>query len=142
MQPRSRLACGNQKKPSSAVEFGTIFAIDDKLTVTSDPNSAPLGRAQGIYVNSAQDSNDPALHLIFSVMFTNKEFNDSTLEIQGADKLFELKNRGFCGVWNWEISARLARGFTVIETAMPFTRSLLMFFTIDLCFASSLYMKY
>ncbi|TXG55384.1 hypothetical protein EZV62_020640 [Acer yangbiense] len=91
MQPRTRLACGNQKKPWSAVEFGTIYTIDDKLTVTSDPNSAQLGRAQGIYVNSEQDSNDPALHLIFSVVFTNKDFNGSTLEIQGADKLFERK---------------------------------------------------
>ncbi|KAK2649535.1 hypothetical protein Ddye_017024 [Dipteronia dyeriana] len=27
---------GSQKKPWSAVEFGTIFAIDDKLMVASD----------------------------------------------------------------------------------------------------------
>ncbi|KAI9178648.1 hypothetical protein LWI28_029129 [Acer negundo] len=126
MQPRSRLARGNQKKPWSAVEFGTI----SRLTVTSDPNSAQLGRAQGIFVNSAQDSNDPVLqYLIFSVAFTNKEFNGSTLEIQGTDKLFEA-------------SLLLKPRAPMLQMLMPFSRSLLMPFTVDLCFASSLYMQY
>ncbi|KAK4846233.1 hypothetical protein QYF36_014677 [Acer negundo] len=112
MQPRSRLARGNQKKPWSAVEFGTI----SRLTVTSDPNSAQLGRAQGIFVNSAEDSNDPVLqYLIFSVAFTNKELNGSTLEIQGTDKLFERKTE--VSVVSGTGKFRLARGFAVIETA-------------------------
>ncbi|KAK3184382.1 hypothetical protein Dsin_031668 [Dipteronia sinensis] len=76
---------GNQKKPWSAVEFGTIFTVDDKLTVTSDPNSAQF------------------------------EFNGSTLEIQGADKLVERKRE--VSVVSGTGKFRLARGFAVIETS-------------------------
>ena len=63
--------------------FGTIFATDDKLTIAIERNSSEVGRAHSIYVNSALDGSD--LHLLMSLVFTNKEFNGSTLEIQGRD---------------------------------------------------------
>ncbi|KAF3443450.1 hypothetical protein FNV43_RR13132 [Rhamnella rubrinervis] len=67
--------------------FGTAFACDDKLTGAYHWKSNQIGRAQGIYVNSALDGSDA--HLLMSLVFTNKEFNGSTLEIQGADRFYQ-----------------------------------------------------
>ncbi|KAF8380560.1 hypothetical protein HHK36_028048 [Tetracentron sinense] len=81
---------GNPKKKWGILEFGTVFAMDDPLTVAYDRNSTQIGRAHGIYVNSATDGSD--LHFLMSLIFTNKDYNGSTLEIQGADR-FLLKYR-------------------------------------------------
>ncbi|KAK1566800.1 hypothetical protein Q3G72_004404 [Acer saccharum] len=75
-------------------ETNIVFYMHDwqnGLNATAIPVGVrqPEEAVGGLKAYSARDSNDPALHLIFSVVFTNKEFNGSTLEIQGADKLFE-----------------------------------------------------
>ncbi|KAA8524701.1 hypothetical protein F0562_011124 [Nyssa sinensis] len=69
------------------LQFGTIYAVDELLTEQYDSNSTQVGRAHGIYVNSALDGSD--LHFLMSLVFTNKAFNGSTLEIQGADRVFQ-----------------------------------------------------
>ena len=92
--------------------FGTVYACDDKLTEAYDWNSTQVGRAQGIYVNSAVDGSD--LHLLLSLVFTNKEFNGSTLEIEGANR-FNQKYREV-SVVSGTGKFRLARGFAILET--------------------------
>ena len=54
------------------------MAIDDKVTVAIERNSSQVGRLQGIYVNSELDGTD--LHLLVSLVFTNKAYNGSTLK--------------------------------------------------------------
>ncbi|XP_077252027.1 dirigent protein 2-like [Tasmannia lanceolata] len=68
---------------SNGLNFGTVTAINDVVTEGVDRKSNQVGRANGIYVNSALDGTD--FHLLFSIVFTNK-YNGSTLEIQGADR--------------------------------------------------------
>ena len=63
------------------------MAIDDKVTVAIERNSSQVGRLQGIYVNLELDGTD--LHLLVSLVFTNKAYNGSTLEIQGADRFYQ-----------------------------------------------------
>jgi hypothetical protein len=103
---------GIPHKRWGVLSFGTIFAIDDKLTVGIERNSSEVGRAHGIYVNSALDGSD--LHLLMSFVFTNKAYNGSTLEIQGANR-FYLKYREVSVVSGTGIF-RLARGYATLET--------------------------
>ncbi|KAG9447597.1 hypothetical protein H6P81_013725 [Aristolochia fimbriata] len=98
---------------SSVLNFGTVLVTDDALTEGIDRNSKQVGRAQGIYVNSALDGSD--LHLLFSAVFTNEKYNGSTLEIQGADRFF-LKRREV-SVVSGTGYFRFARGFAILETA-------------------------
>ena len=78
---------GIPNKPWQVTRFGIVMAIDDKVTVAIERNSSQVGRLQDIYVNSALDGTD--LHLLVSLVFTNKEYNGSTLEIQGADMFYQ-----------------------------------------------------
>lgn len=99
------------KRPS-VLEYGTVAVIDDKLTVAYDRNSTEIGRARGIYVNSALDGSE--LHFLLSLVFTNKEFNGSTLEIQGSNRFFQKFRE--VSVVSGTGKFRLARGFAILET--------------------------
>ncbi|KAK6918849.1 Dirigent protein [Dillenia turbinata] len=104
---------GLPNKPWKALAFGTLFVIDDDLTVDVDRNSTQIGRAHGLYVYSALDGSD--CHMLLSLVFTTKEYNGSTLEIQGADRLFQ-KSREL-SVVSGTGKFRLARGYATLETA-------------------------
>ncbi|KAF3443631.1 hypothetical protein FNV43_RR13321 [Rhamnella rubrinervis] len=93
------------------LEFGTVFVCDDKLTEEYGWDSTEVGRAQGLYVNSQVDAK--SVHLLVSLVFTNKEFNGSTLEIQGADKFTKYRE---VSVVSGTGKFRLARGFATLET--------------------------
>ncbi|KAK6918846.1 Dirigent protein [Dillenia turbinata] len=91
---------GVKNKPWNTIQFGTLA-------------SAQVGRAHGVYVNSALDGSD--LHLVLSLVFTSKEHNGSTLEIQGADRLFQEYRE--VSVVSGTGKFRFARGYATLETA-------------------------
>ncbi|CAM8923013.1 unnamed protein product [Rhodiola kirilowii] len=92
--------------------FGSLFAYDDAITTTIDRNSTELGRADGIYVNTALDGSD--LRILVSFLFTNKAYNGSTIEIQGADRLLQPISE--VSIMSETDKFRLARGRASIET--------------------------
>nr|QQM18940.1 dirigent protein 5 [Kadsura heteroclita] len=110
--PTATTIAGAKGLASSVLNFGTVLAIDDAVTEGADRNSKQVGRAHGIYVNSALDGSD--LHFLFSVVFTNEKYNGSTLEIQGADRFF-LKQREV-SVVSGTGSFRFAKGYATLET--------------------------
>ncbi|KAL6143902.1 hypothetical protein ACLB2K_054597 [Fragaria x ananassa] len=61
-------------------QFGTIYVTDNPLTEGPSLHSPSVGRAQGVFVAAALDGLNALI--VFSVRFTNKEYNGSTLEIQ------------------------------------------------------------
>ncbi|EXB71056.1 hypothetical protein L484_004191 [Morus notabilis] len=103
---------GKSGPTSSVLHFGTLVAVDDKVTVGPGVESKEIGRAQGMYINSALDGK--GLHMVFSVVFTGGEFKGSSLEIQGAD-LFAKKEREF-GVVSGTGYFRFVKGYGVMET--------------------------
>lgn len=103
---------GKRGPDSSALDFGTVVVTDDLLTEGPEPESAPLGRAQGLYANSALDGK--GIHMAFSLVFTGGPYNGSTLEVQGSD-YYLVKAREF-GVVSGTGHFRFARGYGVMET--------------------------
>ncbi|XP_068663584.1 dirigent protein 11-like [Aristolochia californica] len=99
---------------SDVLHFGTLIVVDDVVTEGPDINSKAIGRAQGLYINSALDGK--GLHLVFSVIFTEGEFKGSSLEIQGAD-LFSLKEREF-SVVSGTGYFRFVKGYGIMVTEL------------------------
>ncbi|GLJ12054.1 hypothetical protein SUGI_0182970 [Cryptomeria japonica] len=97
---------------SNPLGFGTVFVIDDPVTVGPDISSMYLGRAQGILVNS--ELKGTSFHLAFTIVFGSGKYNGSTLEIQGADP-FKQKQREISVVGGTGMF-RYARGYAVMET--------------------------
>ncbi|XP_023922976.2 pterocarpan synthase 1 [Quercus suber] len=65
-------------------QFGTVYVVDDNITKTPDPKSPKVAQFQGLYVTAALDG--LRYFATASIVFTNKEYNGSTIQIQGTDK--------------------------------------------------------
>lgn len=106
------IVTGIPGKVWSFFSFGTIFVTDDKLTAGPERNSPEVGRGQGIYVTSSLDGANT--HVLFSIVFTNKEYNGSTLEIQGRSiQLASVRESSVVGGTG---NFRLAKGIATFET--------------------------
>ncbi|KAM1545162.1 hypothetical protein ACFX10_045538 [Malus domestica] len=68
-------------------QFATVYAEDAPLTEGIDLKSASVGRIQGMFMVSSLDGRNA--YDMLSIVFTNKKYNGSTLQIQGIDKQFE-----------------------------------------------------
>ncbi|CAI9089883.1 OLC1v1024532C1 [Oldenlandia corymbosa var. corymbosa] len=97
---------------NSPTSFGSTMVIDDALTISPDPDSELVGRAQGIYSSASQE--DMAFILMFNVVFTSGEFAGSTLSIMARDPITkEFREPSILGGTG---AFRLARGAIVTHT--------------------------
>ncbi|KAM5580602.1 dirigent protein 2 [Rosa sericea] len=99
---------GIKNKPLSFTSFGTIFALDDPITVTPDKSSTEIGRAQGIMVASSLSGSN--VHVSMSFAFSN----GSSLEIQGTSRQFERYKE--LSVVSGTGTFRYARGYATLES--------------------------
>ncbi|KAL6963736.1 hypothetical protein U1Q18_034741 [Sarracenia purpurea var. burkii] len=94
--------------------FGSIFMIDDLLTIGPEPNSTLVGLAQGIYAGASSSLEDISLFMTLNYVFTAGAYNGSTLSILGRNPVFEEYREmpivGGSGVF------RLARGIATAKT--------------------------
>lgn len=93
-------------------KFGTAFATDATMTEGFDRKTAEIGRGQGMFLTSAKDGT--SLTLLLSIVFTDKEYKGSTLQIQGADHQFE--NPREVAVVGGTGQFRSARGYATFES--------------------------
>ncbi|CAN4110497.1 unnamed protein product [Withania somnifera] len=92
--------------------FGLVRMMDNPLTVKPEPNSKIIGRAQGIYGSAS--FKDIEFLMTLNLVFTEGEYNGSTLSILGHNQIFheyrEMPIVGGSGVF------RLARGIATAKT--------------------------
>ncbi|PRQ52757.1 putative plant disease resistance response protein [Rosa chinensis] len=93
-------------------QFGTLYVNDNPLTEGPSPQSAEVGRAPGIFMASALDGSSGLV--AFSVVFTNKEYNGSTIEILGNSKILDPVRE--LSVASGTGKFRFARGYATLET--------------------------
>ena len=96
----------------ASTQFGSTYAMDDPITVSSDPSSKTIGRAQGTFTFVSQT--DPVLSMSVKLVFTEGKYKDSTLTIMGNNpisrKYREMPILGGTGAF------RLARGIATVNT--------------------------
>uniref|UniRef100_A0A1J3I8U5 Dirigent protein n=1 Tax=Noccaea caerulescens TaxID=107243 RepID=A0A1J3I8U5_NOCCA len=97
---------------SSEVSFGVVMIADDPLTEGPDPTSKEVGRAQGMY--TATGMNMISFTMVFNLVFTEGEFNGSTVAMYGRNaimsKVREMPIIGGTGAF------RFARGYAQAKT--------------------------
>ncbi|KAJ0969049.1 hypothetical protein J5N97_021926 [Dioscorea zingiberensis] len=92
--------------------FGEVYAINDPLTETPDPNSKVVGYAQGLYVSARPKE----LLLVFVVDFgfTSGEFNGSSISVVSRNPVLETDRE--LPVVGGRGKFRMARGFANLHT--------------------------
>ncbi|KAF9676133.1 hypothetical protein SADUNF_Sadunf09G0106500 [Salix dunnii] len=92
--------------------FGSIMMADDPLTEGPDPNSKPVGRAQGIYGSAGR--NELALIMAMNFDFTDGIYNGSCISLLGKNPAMnpvrEMPIVGGTGLF------RFARGYAIAQT--------------------------
>ncbi|CAL5211704.1 unnamed protein product [Lathyrus oleraceus] len=92
--------------------FGTIFVVDDPVTLSPSPFSTLIGKAQGTITVTSQDGAN--VNIVLSIVFNDVQYAGSTLEIQGTSR--QRDNLRELGVVSGTGRFRFARGFAVFET--------------------------
>ncbi|PON56297.1 Disease resistance response protein, partial [Trema orientale] len=114
-KPNSVLVATADSTNTSSTGFGFVVVMDELLTVGQDPNSKPVGRAQGIYSSASQSSLE--LLMVFNYVFTEGKYNGSTLSILGHNAVFtavrEMPIVGGSGLF------RFARGYVQVRRTPP-----------------------
>ncbi|RLM68852.1 dirigent protein 22-like [Panicum miliaceum] len=92
--------------------FGMVNVMDDPLTEGPEQGSAPVGRAQGLYMGS--DQARVGFLQAMNLVFTSGAYNGSTLALLGRncplDAVRELPVVGGTGAF------RFARGYALLRT--------------------------
>ncbi|XP_018809852.1 dirigent protein 22-like [Juglans regia] len=96
-----------------AAMFGSVSVMDNPLTVTPDPNSTVMGRAQGIYAASSQHR-EFSLLMTLTYVFNSGPYNGSSFSVVGRNPVMsevrEMPVVGGTGIF------RLARGYCFART--------------------------
>ncbi|XP_065850974.1 dirigent protein 22-like [Euphorbia lathyris] len=96
-----------------AAMFGSIFVMDNSLTVSPNPNSTVVGRAQGIYAMASQQ-NELSLLMTLTYEFITGPYNGSSFSVLGRNPVMsevrEMPVVGGTGIF------RLARGYCLAKT--------------------------
>nr|XP_027060805.1 dirigent protein 2-like [Coffea arabica] len=103
--------------PRTPSNFGTIIVNDANMTQGISNNSPTIGRAQGIYISSSRDGSRSLG--IFSVLFSNSQYNGSTLEFQGPG--YNLQVGGTARedpIVGGTKTFRFARGYAFFQTVL------------------------
>ncbi|KAI9173583.1 hypothetical protein LWI28_003376 [Acer negundo] len=96
-----------------AAMFGSVFVMDNPLTVTPHPNSTVLGRAQGIYAMSSQQ-NEFSLLMTLTYNFITGPYNGSSFSVLGRNPVMsEVREMPIVGGTG---KFRLARGYCLAKT--------------------------
>ncbi|KAL4290095.1 hypothetical protein GQ457_14G006710 [Hibiscus cannabinus] len=96
----------------SYTDFGTFVMTDDLVTEGPELTSAVVGRGQGISITAGLDGINA--YVSFSLVFTNKAYNGSTLQVQGNGNRF-LPVREY-SVLSGTGKFRYATGYLTFET--------------------------
>ncbi|WVZ02910.1 hypothetical protein V8G54_023716 [Vigna mungo] len=106
--------------------FGSVFVVDDPVTMGPSPGSTMVGRAQGLLVVSSRDG--AYVNVVLSIVFNSWQFNGSTLELQGINR--QNDNVRTVSVVSGSGQFRFARGYATLQTVAydpPTARSTVRF---------------
>uniref|UniRef100_A0A0E0BIZ6 Dirigent protein n=1 Tax=Oryza glumipatula TaxID=40148 RepID=A0A0E0BIZ6_9ORYZ len=98
--------------PISKSLFGSLYVMDDALTEGPDPESQPVGRAQGMYMSTGLAK--LGLLQVMNLVFTHGPYNGSVVSVLGRNDPFgnvrEMPVIGGTGTF------RFSRGYAQLKT--------------------------
>lgn len=100
----------------SPVGFGSLFAIDDPLTVGPEKHSKEIGNGQGMYVSGSKEMSKFSIVMYVDLAFTTGKFNGSSISIFSRNPVAEEAGEREIAIVGGRGKFRMARGFVKIKT--------------------------
>ncbi|CAH2075844.1 unnamed protein product [Thlaspi arvense] len=103
-------------RADSAVGFGSLFAIDDSLTVGPEKDSKEIGNGRGMYVSGSKDMSKFTIVMYADLAFTTGKFNGSSISVFSRNPVAEEAGEREIAIVGGRGRFRMARGFVKIKT--------------------------
>ncbi|CAA7020676.1 unnamed protein product [Microthlaspi erraticum] len=103
-------------RADSPVGFGSLFAIDDPLTVGPEKDSKEIGNGRGMYVSGSKDINKFTIVMYADLAFTEGKFNGSSISVFSRNPVAEEAGEREIAIVGGRGKFRMARGFVKIKT--------------------------
>lgn len=100
----------------SAVGFGSLFAIDDPLTMGPGKDSKVIGNGRGMYVSGSKDISKFTIVMYADLAFTTGRFNGSSISVFSRNPVAEEAGEREIGIVGGRGAFRMAKGFIKIKT--------------------------
>ncbi|XP_006410704.2 dirigent protein 15 [Eutrema salsugineum] len=100
----------------SPVGFGSLFAIDDPLTVGPEKDSKEIGNGRGMYVSGSKNMDKFMIVMYVDLAFTTGKFNGSSISVFSRNPVAEEPGGREVSIVGGRGKFRMARGFIKIKT--------------------------
>lgn len=100
----------------SPVGFGSLFAMDDPLTVGPEKDSKEIGNGRGMYVSGSKEMSKFTIVMYADLAFTMGKFNGSSISIFSRNLVAEEAGEREIAIVGGRGKFRMARGFIKIKT--------------------------
>lgn len=100
----------------SAVGFGSLFAMDDPLTIGPGKDSKEIGNGRGMYVSGSKDISKFTIVMYADLAFTTGKFNGSSISVFSRNPVAEEAGEREIGIVGGRGKFRMAKGFVKIKT--------------------------
>ncbi|KAL1190220.1 Dirigent protein 15 [Cardamine amara subsp. amara] len=100
----------------SPVGFGSLFVMDDPLTVGPEKDSKEIGNGRGMYVSGSKDMSKFTIVMYADLAFTEGKFNGSSISVFSRNPVAEEAGEREIAIVGGRGKFRMARGFVKIKT--------------------------
>ncbi|ESQ53113.1 hypothetical protein EUTSA_v10027029mg [Eutrema salsugineum] len=103
-------------RADSPVGFGSLFAMDDPLTVGPERESKEIGNGRGMYVSGSKDMSRFTIVMYADLAFTTGKLNGSSISVFSRNPVAEEPGEREISIVGGRGKFRMARGFVKIKT--------------------------
>ncbi|CAN8276695.1 unnamed protein product [Cochlearia groenlandica] len=100
----------------SPVSFGSLFAMDDPLTIGPEKDSPVIGNGRGMYLSGSKDMARFTIVMYADLAFTTGKFNGSSISVFSRNPVAEEAGEREISIVGGRGGFRMARGFVKIKT--------------------------
>ncbi|VVB09618.1 unnamed protein product [Arabis nemorensis] len=101
---------------NSPVGFGSLFAMDDPLTVGPEKDSKVIGNGRGMYISGSKDMGKFTIVMYADLAFTTGKFNGSSISLFSRNPVAEEAGEREIAIVGGRGKFRMARGYVKIKT--------------------------
>ncbi|XP_010431816.1 PREDICTED: dirigent protein 15-like [Camelina sativa] len=101
---------------NSPVGFGSLFVMDDPLTLGPEIHSKEIGNGRGMYVSASKEMSKFTIVMYADLTFTTGKFNGSSISIFSRNPVAEEAGEREIAIVGGRGKFRMARGFVKIKT--------------------------
>ncbi|EOA17487.1 hypothetical protein CARUB_v10005815mg [Capsella rubella] len=115
-QDPSAVRIAHANLTNSPVGFGSLFVMDDPLTIGPEKDSKEIGNGRGMYVSGSKDMSKFTIVMYADLAFTKGKYKGSSISVFSRNPVAEEAGEREVAIVGGRGKFRMAKGFVKIKT--------------------------